>query len=401
MTSEEANKEKPALFDAEDYTTWCRQLYRHVPRDGSAHILFDSTISEPTELLRGAVARTFGVTVSDRFVSVFGQGNTYLIDALAKRYGVGPDQVVCATGATNAISMALRVLPPERRRVLVETPRLDLLHHLPSALGLDIVEFTRRAPAFDVDPDDIEREMKGDVGMIVLTNPHNPSGAILSGDRLKDIAEIAARAGVLVLVDEVYSELAVDGGFIGAVQIAPNMISLNSLSKSYGLFSLRCGWILAEPQIARRIEAANARTEFGASKLTHAIAAHVLEEIEPFDAYWRSVLAANRPILDRHVASMKRDGLIDGDAPSTGCMYFPRLLSAADTSALARAIWEEHQVLVAPGEYFGCPGHVRLGFGAADQRLDAGLAHLHEALRAKARGAARGSVRPQQRANAS
>src|SRR5262245_28421705 len=100
MTSEEANKQGGALFDAEDYTTWCRRLYRHVPRDGTAHILFDSTISEPTELLRHTIVRGFGLRVSDRFVSVFGQGNGFLVDALARRYGVEAGQVVSTTGAT-------------------------------------------------------------------------------------------------------------------------------------------------------------------------------------------------------------------------------------------------------------------------------------------------------------
>ena len=389
MTSEEANTEGAALFDAEDYTTWCRRLYRHIPRDGSAHILFDSTISEPTELLRVAVGRAFGVNVSDRFVSVFGQGNPYLVDALARRYGVASGQVVSATGATNAISMALRVLPPGRRRVLVETPRLDLLHHLPRALGLDVAEFTRRGPAFDVDTEELLRAIRNDVGMVILTNPHNPSGVVLSRERLKDIAEVAAQAGALVLVDEVYSDLAVDAGFVGAVHIAPNMISVNSLSKSLGLFALRCGWLLAERSLAKEIEIANSRVEFGVSKLSHAVAALVLEDMRSFfEIYWRKVLSTNRPILERHVAAMMRDGLIAGDIPSSGCMYFPRILDVADTSALAQKLWEDHQVLVAPGEYFGRPGHIRLGFGVADPRLDAGLARLHEALLAETRGAA-------------
>jgi aspartate/methionine/tyrosine aminotransferase len=328
---------------------------------------------------------------------VFGQGNTYLIDALAKRYDVASSQVVSATGATNAISMALRVLPPGRRRVMVETPRLDLLHHLPRALDIDVAEFTRRGPTFDVDTEELSRAIRNDIGMVILTNPHNPSGAVLSRERLKDIAEVGAQVGALVLVDEVYSDLAVDTGFVSAVHIAPNMISVNSLSKSLGLFALRCGWLLAKPSLAREIEIANSRVEFGVSKLSHAVAALVLEDMRSFfETYWRKVLATNRPILERHVAAMMRDGLIAGDVPSSGCMYFPRILDVADTSALAQKLWEDHQILVAPGEYFGRPGHIRLGFGVADPRLDAGLARLHEALLAETRGAAS----PQRRAKA-
>jgi aspartate/methionine/tyrosine aminotransferase len=389
MTSEEANKGGGALFDAEDYTTWCRRLYQHVPKDGSTHILFDSTISEPTELLRQVVTRAFGASVSDRFVSVFGQGNGYLIDALAKRYRVNADQIVCSTGATNAITMALRALPADKRRVAVETPRLDVLHHAPKALGYEIGEIERHGETFDIDPDQFRRVVRPGVGMIILTNPHNPSGAILSVDRLRQLAALAEQAGALVLVDEVYSDLARDAGFVSASAIAPNMISANSLTKSFGLFSLRCGWLLAAPRIARDIEAANARLEFGASKLAHAVAAHVLEDMTPFDAYWRDVLAANRPILEKHVGEMMLDGLVAGDIPRAGCMYFPRIVDTPDTATLARKLWEENRVLVAPGEFFGQAGRIRLGFGVADARLDAGLSRLHEALHTQRRSTAR------------
>jgi aspartate/methionine/tyrosine aminotransferase len=380
MTSRRANSDPADLFSAEDYTLWCRRLNAHIPSDGSAAILFDSTISEPADLLRQVILEAFESGVSDRFVSVFGQGNPFLNEALSARYGVDPSQIVCATGATTAITMALRILPVERRRVIVEAPRLDLLHHLPHSQGLAIDELPRAGDDFGIDPDDLRKLLRRGAGMVLLTNPHNPSGQIMSNQRLAQIADIAEEAGALVLVDEIYSDLWRDEGFTPAVQIAPNMMSVNSLSKSFGLFSLRCGWILAAPAIARRIEAANTRIEFGASKLTHALAAHVLQDMPRFDAYWRKVLGANRPILEQAIAGMRADGLIDGEPPAAGCMYFPRIEGVSDTLALARQLWADHRVLVGPGEYFGQPGHVRLGFGMADGRLATSLGRLQEAL---------------------
>jgi aspartate/methionine/tyrosine aminotransferase len=381
------------LFSAEDYTLWCRRLHGHIPTDGSAAILFDSTISEPADLLRQVVLDAFEKEISDRFVSVFGHGNRFLNEALSARYGVDPSQIACTTGATTAIAMALRVLPADRRRVIVETPRLDILHHLPQAQGIEFDELPRRGDDFGVDPDELRKLLRRGAGMVLLTNPHNPSGQIMPDQRMAQLAAVAEEAGALVLVDEVYSDLWSDQGFTPAAQIAPNMISVNSLSKSFGLFSLRCGWLMAAPAIARRIEAANTRIEFGASKLTHALAAHVLQDMTRFDAYWRGVLGANRTVLEKACAAMKAIGLIEGDLPAAGCMYFPRIAGAADTLTLATRLWNDHRVLVAPGEYFGAPGHIRLGFGMADGRLAAGLGRLHEALLtvrdASASGAAR------------
>lgn len=367
------------IFSASDYTTWCRALYASAPDVRNANILFESTIAEPAELLRGAIDTAFGTRTTDRFVSVFGAGNPFLVAALAKKYGATREQIVCTTGATNAIAMVLRSLPESKRHVVAETPRLDLLEHLPRAFGCDVTDIARRGEDFDIDPDELRRALKPDTGLVLISNPHNPSGMVLPPERIRQLARIAGQAGAMLLVDEVYSDLA--PGFEPAASLAANAISANSLTKSYGLFSLRCGWLLAAPDIARQVEAANTRVEFGASKLSHAVAAHVAENMAPFDAWWRSVLDRNRPVLERHVAAMVRDGLIAGDLPASGCMYFPRIVGCDDTHTLARRLWEEDRVLVAPGEFFGRPGHVRLGFGLADGRLDEGLSRLAAGLK--------------------
>lgn len=391
MSSDEASRGGDDLFSAADYTTWVRALYQS-PDKSTAHILFESTISEPAELLRQTVNDAFGAKTTDRFVSVFGSGNPYLITGIAKRYGVAREQIVCSTGATNAITLLLRTLPKNKRHVVIESPRLDVLENVPRALGCTLGTVQRRSDDFDIDPEEFRRSLRPDTGLAILSNPHNPSGAILPPERLRQLGRIAAETGVLLLIDEVYSDLARDEGFRPAATLGANLVSANSLTKSFGLFSLRCGWLIAAPVLAREIEAANTRVEFGASKLAHAVGAHVIENMAPFDAHWRDVLARNRPVLERHVAAMKRDGLIDGDLPQSGCMYFPRVLDCADTRDLARRLWEEDRVLVAPGEFFGRAGNVRLGFGTADGRLDEGLTRLAAGLKRIRDGAGRKPV---------
>jgi aspartate/methionine/tyrosine aminotransferase len=61
-------------------------------------------------------------------------------------------------------------------------------------------------------------------------------------------------------------------------------------------------------------------------------------------------------------------------------MYFPKILQTRDTIGLARKLWERHGVLVAPGEYFGIPGYMRIGFGTDEAELDEGLERLHRGL---------------------
>lgn len=79
---------------------------------------------------------------------------------------------------------------------------------------------------------------------------------------------------------------------------------------------------------------------------------------------------------------MIADELLDGAIPQYGCMYFPRVLGVRDTLDLARWLWQDHGILVAPGEYFGSAGSIRIGFGSAVSELDTGLARLRRALKA-------------------
>ena len=212
--------------------------------------------------------------------------------------------------------------------------------------------------------------MRPDTRLILLTQVHNPSGAILDAQTLRAIGEIAGEAGARVLIDEVYADFTDVGS---AVSLSDVFISAGSLTKVQGLFALKCGWAVGSAANIAAIHAANPQGDLGVSKLTHAIGALVLEDMAPFDAHWRGVLAAARPVLCAHAVHM-------GEPPAYGCMYFPQVLGVSDTLGLASWLWAEEKIVVAPGEFFGQPGHVRIGFGGDAAALDEGLGRLHAAL---------------------
>jgi aspartate/methionine/tyrosine aminotransferase len=377
------------LFDAEDYTSWSRALHRLKPLPAEARVLFESTISEPSDLLAATIRTAFGDGPPSSFESVFGSGNQRLIRSIGARYGANPEQIVCTTGASSAILMVARAFLSNGGHVLVERPHLDLLAHLPQSLGAEVTTFERSADCASIDPDELRRAIRPDTKLIILTNPHNPSGVLLSEQALARIANVADEFGVPVLVDEVYWDFVHDTGAPIAARVAPCFISVNSLSKVYGLYSLRCGWIIAEPTTARLIENANARIEFGVSKLTHAVAVEVLDHINEFEAHWREILSVNRPVVEEQVAAMQANELIHGDLPVHGCMYFPEIVGCGDTRTLAKELWSKHGLLVAHGEFFERAGHLRIGFGDDRAGLADGLARLRLALKAGRDGQAR------------
>lgn len=370
------------LFEAETYSDWVGRSIQARTLRTDAMPLFESTISEPTTALFEIIRQAFSTALSPHYVSVFAGGNCFALDALAARYGIPRRQLISTTGATSAIGMALRALIHPGDRVLVETPGFDLLGRLAEEAGAGVDRVRRPAPDFRVDLADLRANLTPRTRAVMITNLHNPSGAWLSPAEIREIAAVAAETGAVLIVDEVYADFAQPNVAPPAAMLAPNVVTVSSLTKVFGLFSLKFGWLCAAPDLLARIRASAPDGDVGISKLSHAIAADVLDQSAVFDRHWTTLLAAGRPIVARHVAAMTADGLLEGDLPEFGCMYFPRVVGVDDTRALASRLWRDHGLLVAPGEYFDLPGHIRLGFGSDPGETDEGLGRLHAALAA-------------------
>lgn len=385
LPSDERDGDRPVdgryLFEARSYSEWGRRVIRLRGADPEVTVLFDSTVNEPTAELMDVVRDAFSLQVSSRYVSVFADGNPYAVQALARRYGFAPEQIVTTTGATSAFQLVLKALIQPGDEVLVERPGFDLHPRLIAEAGGVAVSVDRPAPGYRISLAEVEGKLTPRTRVMVITNLHNPSGAYLSPPEIEALAQRLAAAGCVLIVDEIYADFADDT--VAAGRLGPNVVTISSLTKVYGLFALKFGWVAAHADLIEQIRARVPDGDTGVSKLAHAVAAHVLEAPEPFELHWKRTLNATRPLVVRAAEAMQRAGLVEGEVPPFGCMYFPRIVGVTDTLTLARRLFDEHGVLVAPGEYFGAPGHLRIGFGSRDagvepalQRLAAGLAAL-------------------------
>ena len=368
------------LFDASSYADWGRAVVRLRESGTSAAMLWDSTITEPTAALMDVVRDAFAGDVTSRYVSVFADGNRYAVQALAKRYGLSTNQIMTTTGAAAALNLVLRTLVAPGDQVLVETPAFDVLARQARDAGAVVGEVSRPAPDYRVDLADLAAKLTPRTRVVIITNLHNPSGARLTPADLRAIAATVAKVGAVLVVDEVYADFAAEAGAAPAALIAPNVVTVSSLTKVFGLFALKFGWLAGDTALLARIRAANPDGDTGVSKLAHAVAAGVLENTAPFEAHWQGLLAATRPVVQQHAEDLVADGLLAGDFPAHGCMYFPRVVGMDDTRALARRLLNDFNVLVAPGEYFGAPGYIRIGFGYNADALDEGFRRLRKGL---------------------
>jgi aspartate/methionine/tyrosine aminotransferase len=303
------------------------------------------------------------------------------MEQLARTYSVGLGNILPTTGATGALSLLYRAYLSPGDHVLVESPGFDLFEDIAHALRARVDCFERRGERFEIDPEEIERRIQENTRLIVLTNLHNPSGMLTGDDILLGVAEVAERHGIKVVVDEVYGDYADPGARPRrAAQLAPSLVSVSSLTKIYGLSTLRCGWIVADPEVLAPVRALNDQFEFGVSKLSHAVAALVMENHETYDGYWQGVMAAARPIMQAYFERWRDDGLVCGQLPEYGCIAFPRLTGIEDTQSFSSWLADRHGVIVVPGELFRARGHVRIGFALPAQELEKALADFTRGL---------------------
>jgi aspartate/methionine/tyrosine aminotransferase len=366
------------------YAQWVRQTTGRIGASrGRLVTLFDSSVPEPVELLRETVAAAFARPITSRYTSAFVGGNTYVIDALARRYALPAGRILCTTGATGALSLAYRALAGPGDHVLIESPGFDLFHHLAHAYGLTVDTFPRRGEQFSIDPAEVAARIGPRTKLVVLTDLHNPSGMQLAAETLDALARLAEERNIFVIVDEVYGDYADKAARpFHAAQRSDRLISISSLTKVYGLSTLRCGWIVAAPEPMARLRTLSEQAEFGISNLAHAVAALVLEDEPRFMAYSLGILARSRPIVEACHRRWLDDELGEGCLPDFGCIWFPRLVGIDDTESFAAWLAERSGVIVAPGEYFGRKGHVRIGYAQIPSQLEYGLDALTDGLRA-------------------
>src|SRR5271165_1792283 len=177
-----------------------------------------------------------------------------LMERLAAKAGVPEDCVVYTLGTSMANYIALTTLVHRGDEVLIEQPTYDPLLTILEHLGAQVHRFERRADrGFRLGLGELERKITPHTRLVVLCNLHNPSSALTDDETMRQTGEIAAKMGARVLVDEVYLESLFDQPWRSAFHLGPNFVITSSLTKAYGLSGIRCGWILARPELVHRM----------------------------------------------------------------------------------------------------------------------------------------------------
>jgi aspartate/methionine/tyrosine aminotransferase len=309
-------------------------------------------------------------------------GYAPLMDAIAERYRVRRDQVTTAQGTSGANFLVCAALLEPGDDVLVESPGYDPLLGTPRLMGARTVRFERSFDdGFRLDPDRVKRALTGKTRLVIVTSPHNPTGAIASREEILEVGRIAESQGAHVVMDEVYLDVASDGRPDVAARLGDAFISTSSLTKSYGLAALRCGWILSSPALAERLRRARDVVDGTGPIVTERLGVVAFQHLDSLIARAKGILATNAPKVHAFVNTRPE---LEWVPPQGGTVAFPRIQGVSDSTRFAERLFEERETMVVPGRFFEAPPHFRIGFSGRTDVLEGGLARIGAALDARA-----------------
>ena len=299
-----------------------------------------------------------------------------LVEAIGQRYGVNPDLVTTAGGTSGANFLVFAALLEPGDDVLVERPGYDPLLGAARMFGARTIRFDRAFDSgFALDPDRVRHAMTPRTKVIVITSPHNPTGVPADPAALDDIGRMAERAGAHVVVDEVYRDLTGDRTPPAAAR-GDVFLTTSSLTKSYGLSSLRAGWVIASPALSYRVRRARDVVDGTGSMVAERLATLAFEHLDALTARARAILVRNTSVVDAFLQSRTELEWV----PSTGTIVFPRIRGVADVTDFADRLMRERRTAVGPGCFFDAPAHFRLGYGGDTDAIRGGLDRVRAAL---------------------
>ena len=310
-------------------------------------------------------------------------GSESLRTAIADMQKVSPEAVQVTTGASEALLVLTWLAAEPGANVILPKPGFPTFAALPESLGLETRFYSiRKENDFRIDLDEIRKLSDAHTKLILVNNPHNPTGATVSDEEMESLHEFTSARGIQLISDEVYHPI-YHGRQTQSAARLPHATVIHDFSKAFPLAGVRTGWMV-EHDPKRRQQYWNARAFFSVSNST---AGEMLAEIAMRKrdiVLKRTQEAASRnlEILDRFMNDRRET--LGWIRPRGGMTAFPWLASGENSRPLCEAA-AERGVVLAPGESFDVPSHFRLGFAASESEFPRGLERLGEVIQSWSR----------------
>ncbi|MFC0540495.1 pyridoxal phosphate-dependent aminotransferase [Kutzneria chonburiensis] len=281
------------------------------------------------------------------------RGLPALREEIAATYDtIEPEDVLCFAGAEEAIYLAMQVLLGPGDHAVVLTPNYQAAETLPLALTEVTGVALREDDNWALDVDVVEAAIKPNTRLVSVNFPNNPTGAVPDDTAWRRLVDLCAERNITLFSDEVYRGLELDRPSLPqAADLSPAALSLNVMSKAYGLPGLRIGWLACRDRsLLDRLERAKHYTSICNSAPSEVLALIGLRARDRLLERNKGIVATNLPLFEEFFA--RRPDLFEWERPQGGCVCFPRYLGADGAEAMCADLVQEVGVLLLPSSIY-------------------------------------------------
>jgi aspartate/methionine/tyrosine aminotransferase len=295
-------------------------------------------------------------------------------------------QVCVTSGATEALGAAILATVQPGDEVIIFTPAYDSYAPTIRRAGGTPVEIALRPPEWRIERGVLEAAVGPNTRAILLNNPQNPTGRLFGSDELEIVASFARDHDLIVISDEVWEHILLDGRSFTPIATLPGMaertIKIGSAGKIFSLTGWKIGWMVAALELAPVVARAHQFLTFSTAPNLQAAVAYGLAE---GDAWLQPMRDRFQRSRDRMAEGLRSAGYVTLDVAATYFMCVDLAASgiALDDESFAAAAVEKAGVAVVPISAFAetNPSRhlVRVCFSKKDETIDAGVAAMAKA----------------------
>ncbi|MEX6690962.1 pyridoxal phosphate-dependent aminotransferase [Danxiaibacter flavus] len=311
------------------------------------------------------------------------KGKRELRELIAGDLNLAADDVLITSGAATALFIIATSFLNKNDHMVVAKSNYATNIETPRAIGANISYIHLKfEDNYDLDPDALEKLITTDTKLVSLTYPHNPTGVSISENKLRRIVQLIEKKNTYLLLDETYREMSFVEKLPVAATLSDRVISISSMSKSYGLPGIRIGWILSKnKQLMETFLAAKEQICITNSVLDEEVAFQYLQRKEELFAPVMATISKNFNVLK---AFMNNQDVLEWVQPDGGCVCFPRIKSeiTIDTNKFHDILLQKYSTYIGKGHWFEeDPRYMRIGYSwDKTEKLQKGLQNILSAI---------------------
>ena len=310
------------------------------------------------------------------------QGHPILREEVTKLYSNAEKDDILILAPEEGIFVAMNCILKEGDHVVATFPGYQSLYEIANSIGCELSKWNpREGENWTFDIKDLKKSIKGNTKLIVINFPHNPTGATIEQEKLREIIKISQKNDIIIFSDEMYRLLEYEKSdrLPSTFTLSENAVSLFGMSKSFALAGLRIGWLATKnSDLIDKFISFKDYTTICNSAPSEILATIALRSKERILSRNLEIIHTNLKKLEDFFRNYKE--LFKWHEPRAGSIAFPELTIDTEISNFCNDLIEEEGVMLVPSEVMDYKGNnFRVGFGRED--MPRALERLKEYLK--------------------